>query len=154
MAIRLKKVTAQDLVEGFATVGKAAHKIAPMVRQYIGNKTGGALKAAQKEVYDGIRAKAGENSRGGLVSAAKLPDEIAAMYAAARQAFRRAVQKRDAKSRGPIVKLTSAQKAYNRAFDARAELQRAEDCPAELLAAFDAAMATAIRLGAVAKEEK
>lgn len=152
MQAKKQKMVA-ELAKAFRTAGTTIAKVAPQVRAVIGGAKDDNLKKITVALYDAIRADQ-RNEKGQLTSWAKVPADVKAAYDAARQAVSRYLRQRDAKSRGPVVKLTSAQKAYNRAFDARAELQKAEDCPAELLAAFDAAMATAVRLGATAKQAK
>ncbi len=145
-----RSIKSQAVAQHFLGQADTLTKTAGLVRSYLLPHVGDdeAMKAAQHEVYDAIRADAGTNEKGGLIAVAKLPVKHKRVYDAARAAFSRFIKDQNRREPGERVKLQPWQRAATLADDWIARLQKADDACPKLLAAWKALRETCKELGA------
>lgn len=131
------------IIAAFVGIGAHGAKIAPKVRAYLKGLAGEKLAQAKTNILDGIRAKAPRTERGGLCPKAKLPAELAAAYQAASMAMGRALRALNGKGNGGRKSRPFGQFSRDRAAEGIERGQKEENCPPELLAAWQALAAIA-----------
>ena len=145
-----RSIKPQTIAQHFLGQAETLTKTASLVRSYLLPHVGNdeALKAAQHEVYDCIRADAGTNEKGGLIAAAKLPVKHKRVYDAARTAFSRFIKDQNRRESGERVKLQPWERAATVADEWITKLQKSDDACPKLLAAWKALRETCKELGA------